>query len=143
MKKLIPVLLLLWPSIAGAQTQQDYEQTMALFMKYYNTGDSAGICRMFRPDIRSQVCDWPGERLKEFGSMASHEFVGIDTASKSGNPVRVFKVRYSPGEVRAMSFSLRKNPAAAAGSVEPAYIFGTFTFIDMTPRIEQMVQRAR
>jgi len=143
MKKLLRILLLMCPWDVIAQTQQDYEQAMTLFMKYYNNADTISICRMFRPDFRLHGCAWTRKRLEEYGKMASQEFVGIDSMSKSEIPVRVFKIRFSLAGVKPMSFSLRKNPSVASDPAELPYLFGTFSFTDATPRIVQMVGRVR
>jgi hypothetical protein len=143
MRKFFSMLLLICPLAAVAQTQQDYERTMALFMKYYNQGDTSKICQLFRPGFRDDGCGWIGKRVNKYGKIVSQQFVGMDSLSKSENPVRVFKIRYSLAGVKAMSFSLNKNPEADTDPTELPYSFGTFSFIDITPRIEQMVERAR
>jgi hypothetical protein len=143
MKKLFSMLLLFCPLAVVAQSQQDYEQVMALFMKSYNARDTDKICQLFRAEFTQDGCSWIGDRLKGYGKMLAQRFVGIDSMSKSDNPVRVFKVTYSLAGVKAFSFSLHRNPTAATDLAQLPWFFGTFTFEDITPRIEQMVRRAK
>jgi hypothetical protein len=143
MKKLLLTFLLLFSSWAvSAQTQHEYEQTMALFMRYYNEADTPRIRRLFRPAYRQHIGGPMRSNLETFGKIVAQEFVGIDTVAGYEVPVRVFKITYSIAGNKPMSFSLYKNPAAD-GADELPYNFGTFSFYNAAPRIEQMIDQAK
>lgn len=136
--KYIFLLCFLLPCFGFAQTQKDYEQTMASFVKYYNNKQGDSIARMWQPDPEQDAWSkkvWSSESIadmhKEYGKILSSKYIGIDT--EDPNPgLAVFKTQFSVAGSKTTSLTL-----------EEGKYLGTFRFITSSPGIDKLLKKEK
>jgi len=134
--KLLAILVLLMPLALLGQTPNSHSQAMEKFKKYYNAGQGDSINAMFGHEwdqIKTTKALWTNakaaELLKEYGSLKSFEFVGVDTLDP--NRVYVFKTFFSKKGVKTTSLTLDKDNSLS-----------TFRFITTSEGIIQLLRNS-
>ena len=134
--KYLLLLSLLCPCCARAQSEADYQNTMARFVRFYNKGLKDSVCTLF-PKREKTGCFWAladasrEERMLErYGRIISYKYLGIDTTDEE--QVRVFKVVFAKAGTKATSFTLSEDG-----------LFGTFRLITSSEGIEYMLGTKR
>lgn len=135
--KRITLLLCAIPFISFSQTKADYENAMSKFMKFYNAGRGDSINAMFGADwdeTKKTHPLWTNEQnndlLKEYGSLQSFKFIGIDKTDPA--KVYVFKTVYSKAGEKTTSLTLDKENR-----------LGTFRFITSSNGIRKLLKKAQ
>jgi len=134
--KLLAILVLLMPLALAGQTANSYQQAMEKFKKFYNAGQGDSINAMFGhewDETKSTTAVWTNaksaELLKEFGSLKSFKFVGVDTLDP--NKVYVFKTFFSKKGAKTTSLTLDKDNSLS-----------TFRFITTSEGITQLLRNS-
>jgi hypothetical protein len=135
--KLFAILMFLLPITAAGQSKTDYESTLAKFQKFYNAGQGDSINAMFGhlpDDIKSGTPLWTNEGntslLKEFGTLKSFKFIGIDRTDP--NNVYVFETIFSKAGAKTTSLTLYKD-----------HSLGTFRFITTSESINELLKKSK
>ena len=135
--KTLAFLAFLLPMTVVAQTKTDYQQVMAKFQRFYNAGQGDSIHAMFKPAIQSATAShplWTKERnadlLKQFGTLQSFTFLGIDKTDPSN--VYVFQTRFSKAGAKNTSLTLDDNSR-----------LGTFRFITTSQGIDVLLKKRK
>ncbi len=145
MKKILFSLCFL-PFSVFAQSQSDYEQEMAKFVKLYNSSKTDEICAMFGKNPQSdEGCSWEqsnreAKSIDKLGTIQSFKYLGVDKSDPE--QVTVFQIHLSKAGTKAMSFTLHSTSSAAAIAPGP-YIFETFRFTTTSEEIEKMMKPSR
>jgi len=131
--KLLVIIVFLMPLAVAAQTANSYQHTMEKFRKFYNAGQGDSINAMFGhgwDEMKSTTPLWTNaqaaEYKKEYGSLRSFKFIGVDTLDP--NRVYVFKTFFSKAGARTTSLTLDKDNG-----------LGTFRFITTSEGIDQLL----
>lgn len=135
--KTLTLLAFLLPITVFAQTETDYQKAMTKFQQYYNAGQGDSIHAMFQ---RAHQADndiaplWTKESnaslLKEFGTLKSFSFLGIDETDP--NKVYVFQTMFSKAGARTTSLTLEEN-----------FRLGTFRFITTSAGIDELLKKQK
>lgn len=124
--------LFLLPIAVAGQTKSDYEHAMAKFQKFYNAEQGDSIIAMFG-DKESEFL-WSNERtasvLKEFGTLKSFKFIGIDTTDP--DRVYVFKTLFSKAGAKTTSLTLKND-----------HHLGDFRFMTTSDGITELLKKDR
>jgi hypothetical protein len=135
--KFFAIVIFLLPMAVAGQSKTDYENTMAKFQKFYNSGKGDSINAMFehRPaEMESTQPLWTNDEnaslLKEFGTLKSFRFIGIDKSDP--NKVYVFKTIFSKAGAKTTSLTLYKD-----------YSVGTFRFITTSESINDLLKKSK
>ena len=130
-------LAFLLPIAVVAQTKKDYHQAMAKFQRLYNAGQGDSIHAMFKPSVQTAIAEhplWTNERnakaLKEFGTLKSFKFIGIDKTDPEN--VYVFQTIFSKAGVKTTSLTLDENSR-----------LGTFRFITTSEGIDDLLKKQK
>lgn len=127
---------LLLPVAVIAQTKGDYQNAMATFRHFYNTGQGDSIHAMFNQPYPSTGVDplWNNEQiakdLKEFGTLRYFEYLGVDETDH--DTVRVFQTFFSKAGEKTTSLTLHKNNK-----------LGTFRFMTTSDGIDALLKRRK
>jgi hypothetical protein len=134
--KFVVLLVFLLPLVAASQSKTDYENVMAKFQKFYNTGQGDSINAMFGhswDEMKLTKALWTNakasEYLKEYGKLKSFKFIGIDESDP--NKVYVFETVFSKAGTKTTSLTL-----------DEEHSLGTFRFITSSESISAL-QRKR
>jgi|SRR5215831_8412808 len=129
--KLFAFFFFLFPIALEAQTKSDYEHAMAKFQRFYNAGQGDSICAMSEHPEWSKFL-WANDKtasaLKEFGTLVSFKYIGVDTSDP--DKVHVFKTLFSKVGAMTTSLTLDKNNH-----------LGTFRFITTSEGITQLLRK--
>jgi hypothetical protein len=135
--KVLVALMIFIPFAVNAQTNDSYQKAMAKFQRFYNAGQGDSIEAMFSPrpeEMKNVPSLWSNreiaKRLKEYGTMKSFTFIGVDESDP--NKVRVFETNFSKAGTKTTSLTL-----------EDGDMLGTFRFITTSPEITQLVRNFR
>jgi hypothetical protein len=133
--KFFALVVFLLPLAVAGQSNTDFENAMAKFQKFYNAGLGDSINAMFgyRPDdFKPTKALWTNEAnasaLKEFGTLKSFRYIGIDKSDTYD--VYVFETIFSKGGAKTTSLTLNKN-----------YSLGTFRFITTSEGISDLLRK--
>src|SRR5690349_15742438 len=102
--KSIAFLIFLLPLFVTGQTKNDYERAMSKFQRFYNAGQGDSITAMFYYPESVWTKESNALRLKEYGSLKSFKFIGIDTLDP--DTVWVFKTLFSKAGTKTTSLTL-------------------------------------
>jgi len=134
--KLLVMLAFLIPLAVAGQTTNSYQQAMEKFKNFYNTGQGDSINAMFGhewDEMKLTKALWTNagaaEYLKEYGTLKSFKFVGVDTLDP--NRVYVFKTFFSKKGAKTTSLTLDKDNSLS-----------TFRFITTSEGIMQLLKNA-
>src|SRR5882724_8519095 len=134
--KLLAIVVFLMPLAVAGQTVNSYQQAMEKFKKFYNAGQGDSINAMFGQEwdeTKLTKALWTNaksaEILKEFGSLKSFKFIGVDTLDP--NRVYVFKTFFSKKGAKTTSLTLDKENS-----------LGTFRFITTSDGITQLLRNS-
>ena len=134
--KLLVILVFLMPLAVAGQTANSYQQAMQKFKQFYNAGQGDSINAMFGhawDEMKSIKPIWTNtegaEYIKEYGSLRSFKFIGVDTLDP--NRVYVFKTFFSKAGARTTSLTLDKDNG-----------LGTFRLITTSEGITQLLRNA-
>jgi len=134
--KFFALVIFLLPIAVAGQSKTDYENAMAKFQKFYNTGQGDSINAMFGhiPDDMKSSPLWTNDanavRLKEFGTLKSFKFIGIDKSDP--NKVYVFETIFSKAGAKTTSLTLYKD-----------YSVGTFRLITTSESINELLRKSK
>jgi len=135
--KCFALMIFLLPIAVAGQSKTDYENAMAKFQRFYNTGQGDSINAMFGhipDDMKSSRRLWTNDenaaRLKEFGTLKSFKFIGIDKSDP--NKVYVFETIFSKAGAKTTSLTLYKD-----------YSVGTFRFITTSENINELLRKSK
>ena len=135
--KFFALVIFLLPIAVAGQSKTDYENAMAKFQRFYNTGQGDSINAMFGhipDDMKSSRPLWTNDenaaRLKEFGTLKSFKFIGIDKSDP--NKVYVFETIFSKAGAKTTSLTLYKD-----------YSVGTFRFITTSESINELLRKSK
>lgn len=135
--KFFAFLIFLLPITAAGQSITDYENAMAKFQKFYNAGLGDSINAMFgyKPDEFKPIKPlWTNEAnasaLKEFGTLKSFKYIGIDKSDTYD--VYVFETIFTNAGAKTTSLTLNKN-----------YSLGTFRFITTSEGINELLKKSK
>lgn len=135
--KRITLLLCAIPFISFGQTKADYENAMSKFMKFYNARQGDSINAMFSAewdDMKKTHPLWTNEQgaemLKEYGSLKSFKFIGVDKTDPAR--VYVFKTVFSKAGVKTTSLTLDKHNR-----------LGTFRLITESDGIDKLLKKSK
>ena len=121
--------LFLLPLFATGQTKSDYEHAMAKFQRFWNAGQGDSINAMFYYDVSFLFTNEKVDSsLKEFGTLKSFKFIGIDTTDP--DKVHVFKTLFSKAGEKTTSLTLDKNNR-----------LGTFRLMTRSDGITELVKK--
>lgn len=133
----IIVLLAFFLPIAGfGQTTIQYQQAMQKFQRFYNAGLADSIDNMFGAEYQQMkpnvlfTSDQLAGLLKEYGTIKSFRFIGIDKSEPS--KVYVFETIFSKKAAKATSLTLDEDLK-----------LGTFRFITTSKEIEALLKKSR
>ena len=106
--KFIALFIFLAPLTLPAQTVADYKHVMEKFQQFYNAGQGDSITAMIN-SYPSPM--WSNEEtakaLKDFGTLTSFKFIGIDTSDPHKD--YVFETQFSKAGVKTTSLTLHGN----------------------------------
>ncbi len=124
------ILACLLPAIAFGQTQKDYDQAMARFVRLYNAqkGDSINASFGHKTNIWSN--SETASLIEKYGTIKSFKFLGVD--HEDPNNVYVYITLFSKAGEKTTSFTIDKQS-----------YFGTFRFITMSDGIEAMLKKKK
>lgn len=134
--KILVCLAFLLPITVIAQTETDYKQAMATFQRLYNAGQGDSISTMFNINYQSVGIEplWTNkqtaEALKEFGTLKSFKYVGVDKTDH--DTVCVFQTCFSKAGTKTTSLTLHKNNK-----------LGTFRFITTSNGIDALLKKQK
>lgn len=132
--KFIIILALLLPFALSAQTTDSYGQAMNKFQKFYNAGQGDSIRAMFEPVLDEKAGLFTNDDiavlLKEFGSLKSYRFLGIDTDDPQ--KVYVFQTFFSKAGGKTTSLTLKESDRV-----------GTFRFDTTSDGIMRLLQNQK
>jgi len=135
--KTLVILTFLLPITAVAQTKTDYQHAMAKFQRFYNRGQGDSIHTMFKPAIQAATAGNPlwtndsnADLLKQFGTLKSFTFLGIDKTDPAG--VYVFRTFFSKAGAKTTSLTLDENSR-----------LGTFRFMTTSEGIDQLLKKQK
>ncbi|MBL7723871.1 MAG: hypothetical protein JNK27_06965 [Chitinophagaceae bacterium] len=133
--KFIALVIFLLPLAVAGQSKTDYENAMTKFQKFYNAGLGDSINAMFGyspDDFKPTKPLWTNEgnasALKEFGTLKSFKYIGIDKSDTYD--VYVFVTIFSKAGAKTTSLTLNKN-----------YSLGTFRFITTSDGINDLLKK--
>lgn len=135
--KTLAVLAFLLPITVVAQTKTDYQHAMAKFQRFYNAGQGDSIHAMFKPAVQVTTASrplWTSESnaaaLKQFGTLKSFTFLGIDKTDPSN--VYVFQTFFSKAGAKTTSLTLDEN-----------FRLGTFRFMTTSEGIDDLLKKRK
>jgi hypothetical protein len=135
--KLFALLSFLLPIAVASQTKADYQNAMKKFQKFYNGGHGDSINAMFGhgwDQMKAIKPLWTNEDIasnsKEFGTLNSFKFIGIDTLDP--NRVHVFETFFSNGDVKTTSLTLGND-----------FGLDTFRFITSSEGINELLKKQK
>ena len=132
--KLLAIIVFLMPLTVAGQTTNSYQHVMEKFKQFYNAGHGDSINAMFGhgwDEMKSTKPLWTNKQaaefIKEYGSLKSFKFIGVDTLDP--NRVYVFKTFFSKAGARTTSLTLDKDNG-----------LGTFRFITTSEGITRLLR---
>ncbi|HJV78674.1 MAG TPA: hypothetical protein VJ602_09840 [Paludibacter sp.] len=135
--KFFALAIFLLPITVSGQTTTDYQFAMVKFQKLYNAGQGDSINALFghRPaEMKSSRPLWTNAEnaalLKEYGTLTSFQFIGIDRADPDN--VYVYKTVFSKAGTKTTSLTLYKDLSV-----------GTFRFITTSESISDLVRKSK
>lgn len=135
--KILVFLIVLLPITVVAQTKTGYQQVMAKFQRFYNAGQGDSIHAMFKPAVQLATASNPmwtnksnASLLKQFGTLQSFAFLGIDKTDPSN--VYVFQTFFSKAGAKTTSLTLDENTR-----------LGTFRFITTSEGIDDLLKKRK
>jgi hypothetical protein len=135
--KPLALLTFLLPFTIAAQTRADYEHVMAKFQRFYNAGQGDSIHTMSKPSIQLATKNnpmWTNERnaeaLKQFGSLKSFIYLGIDKTDP--DKVYVFRTFFSKAGAKTTSLTMDENSK-----------LGTFRFMTTSDGIDDLLKKRK
>lgn len=135
-KAFLAVLIIALPCIVSAQTQADYEEVAARFVKFYNANQVDNIIDMFSDKLgethekRARLWDNNDYLLNKYGKIISINYIGVDESDPDLG-LRVFKV-VATKSTHATSFSL-----------DSTNKFLTYRFKTTSEGIEELMKKAK
>ena len=130
--KTLVFLAFLLPITVVAQTKTDYQHVMTKFQRFYNAGQGDNINAMFAPTPGKPL--WTNESnaaaLKQFGTLKSFTFLGIDKTDPSN--VYVFQTFFSNAGAKTTSLTLDENSR-----------LGTFRFMTTSEGIDALLKKRK
>lgn len=135
--KLFVLLACMLPFTITAQSVKDHEQAMKKFQQFYNAGLGDSINNMFGEtwtQAKAIRPIWTNEGntslLKEFGTLKSFRFIGIDETDPK--KVYVFETIFSKRGAKTTSLTLGKDNK-----------LGTFRFYTTSEGITELLRKSR
>ena len=130
--KTLALLTFLLPITVFAQSKADYEQVMEKFQRFYNAGQGDSIDAMFAPHPGKQMWNYESnaDALKQFGTLKSFKFIGIDKTDI--DTVRVFQTFFSKAGTKTTSLTLHENNR-----------LGTFRFMTTSEGINDLLKKRK
>jgi len=133
--KFFAIVSFLLPMAVAGQSKTDYENIMAKFQNFYNSGKGDSINAMFahrQNDIKSSRALWTNDGivslLEEFGILKSFKYIGIDNSDS--NKVHVFETIFSKAGAKTTSLTLYND-----------YSIGTLRFITTSESINELLRK--
>ena len=135
--KLLAILILVMPFALFGQSADPHSLAMEKFKNFYNAGKGDSINAMFGHDWDEAKLTTPlwtdakaAELLKEYGSLESFKFIGVDTMDP--NNVYVFKTFFSKAGAKTTSLTLDKDNSLS-----------TFRFMTSSEGISQLLKNSK
>lgn len=112
--KLSVFAIFLLPLTAAAQSNREYNKTMATFQKFYNAGQGDSINTLFNYSLEKMKAIgavWTKEKtaglITELGTMKSFRYIGVDTSDPE--KVHVYETFFSKAGKKMTSLTLHEN----------------------------------
>ncbi len=135
MKNILFLLVVTLPFMSSAQSQADYEHTVAKFMKFYNANQPDSICSQYSDEWgEAKKTLWTKEKTddikKRYGKMISYKFLDLyndGTGDGGGSGLAFFKTKFEKS-THIMGITLNKKNELL-----------TFRFKTTSPHIDSLL----